>query len=209
MTPGAAFLATIPPLFAVVVEIFNPIKDTLIRAKVATDLEKFEAKLGDKDHGNLIDAGTAMVSGAVEVGGLAPTLVAVFTSAFAIFYELPNLGLIGAYFLTLLVLTLLVLSFLSGQTFLQVETRRMPWSILGRSITLRWRGSEAIARFIIFVNGLLIILIWVTFLVLEPPWVHFAGLWHHIIELLQYLGGFLAALWHHFQELLRYIPGLK
>ncbi len=202
MTPGAAILATIPPLFATAVEIFNPIKPPAISTKADNDLLKFKPKLGDTDYAKLIEASTAMVSGALEVGGLAPTLAAVFTSAFAIFYELPNLWLIVVYSLGLLLLTLLLFSFLSGQTFVQVETRRMPWSILGRAITLPWTGSGVIARFIIGVNGLLIMLIWVTFLGLDPPWEYFAALWHHVVALIGYVGQLVVAAWHHLQELI-------
>jgi hypothetical protein len=169
MSPAATVLAIIPPCFAILVEIFNPVSADLIRASAVRDLERFQ--LGENQNA-LIDITTKLTCGAVEVSGLAPTLVATVTSGFGIFYEFPNIWLIVLYILTLLCLALVVLRFLGGQTFYQVEDTRQPRLIFGRTITLPWRGSRAIARLIFFSNGLLITLVLVTYCALERPWTH-------------------------------------
>jgi hypothetical protein len=180
MTLGAAILASLPPLFAIIVEIFNPINEAAIRPKVERDLVRFEA---GRNHKHLVDAGTKMVCGAVEVGGLAPTFVAAATAGVGIIFEYVSawiagtyryvdFGIIGGYVLLLLFLVIVVMSFLGGQTYFQIETTRQPWLILGKPRTLRWRGSEAVTRLIISVNALLVLLVWLTYAVLTFTEVH-------------------------------------
>ncbi|MGJ5134372.1 hypothetical protein [Bradyrhizobium oligotrophicum] len=167
MTPASVVIATIPPAFAILVEIFNPISEDLIRASMQRDLVRHG--LGNNSQA-VTDTVTKAACGAVEVSGLAPTLIAVFTSGFGIFHDYASLVLIMIYVLTLAAVVLVVIRFLGGQTFYEIEDTRQARVILGRTVTLPWSGSKAIGRLIFFLNGLLIALILIAYCALEHPW---------------------------------------
>src|SRR5271168_2588611 len=79
-------LSIIPPALAIAVERLNPVSETLLRRSAEQDLKDYEAR----NHQHLIDDATKFASGAVEVAGLAPTLVAAVTSGFGVLHELPR-----------------------------------------------------------------------------------------------------------------------
>jgi len=183
MEISAAIVATLPPVFAIAVELFNPINERVIQPKVETDLKKYQPKLL-KDQEHLVTDVTRIACGAVEVSGLAPTVLAALTSGIAVIIERPAFWLISGYVLTLVVLVLLVFSFLGGQTYLDVETKRKEWLIFRRP---RWTGSQKIKRLIIFVDLLLILLVWFVFLTPEVVWGYLLAVWHYIQPLLRSL----------------------
>jgi hypothetical protein len=132
----------------------------------------------------LIDNATAFTAGAVEVSGLAPTLVAAVTSGFGVFHEWPDPRIIAAYILTLVALALFVLRYLAGQNFLQVQSASMPQNIFGYEIRRPWSGAKLVSRLIYFTNGLLVSLVLIVYFALEPPWHHFIDFarWLHVIQ---------------------------
>ncbi len=168
MNLSSAILAILPPFFAIVVERVNPINAAYINPKVKADLERFE---NYDNHKALLCVSQRMVAGAVEVAGLAPTFVAVLSSGLGVLYEYPNMWLVIGYVLLLTLLVLLVMNFLSGQTFYQIDATRQPWKLFKRKEVAPKRfGSETIGRFIVAVNLLLIVLILVVYGVMEKPW---------------------------------------
>jgi hypothetical protein len=178
MNLNSAILAIFPPVFAVILERYNPINEISIRPKVERDLKRFEDY---EHHGTLLDVSTKMVTGAVEVAGLAPTILAVLTSGFGVLYEfLPNPWPILAYAFFIAVLVILVLSFLGSQTFYELEATKQPWKLLpGRASKPKRTGSQKISLLIVVVNCLLITLVVVTYCALEKPWQEFTKGEHH------------------------------
>jgi hypothetical protein len=172
MNLSSAILAIFPPVFAIVVERYNPISEGFIRPKVERDLKRFNDYA---NHESLLNVSTKMVTGAVEVAGLAPTILAVLTSGFGVLYEFrPNPWPILAYALFIVLVALLTLSFLGGQTFYDLEATKQPWKLLpGRPSKPKRTGSQKISLLIVVVNYLLIALVAVTYCTLEKPWQEF------------------------------------
>jgi len=162
-------LAVIPPTLALAMEWLNPVSERLLRQNAEQDLQGY----GGKNREHLIDDVTKFANGAVEVSGLAPTLVACVTSGFGTLYELRNpFWPTVAYVLIFITLTLLLLKFLLGQTFLQIDDRRMPISLFGRERTIPWTGTQLVSYFIYSANIVFIAFAVGTYLVLEWPWNH-------------------------------------
>lgn len=160
MDLSTAVLATIPPVFAILVEIFNPVSEKLIRNSAERDLRQYEV---GSNHPHLIDDATKLTNGAVEVSGLAPTFVATVSSGFGVLYDFPKPTLMAIYGLIFVVLALILIRLLGGQTFLQIDCTKQPQQLWGRVITLPWTGSGLIARFIFIANGLLIVFVIVAY----------------------------------------------
>lgn len=180
MERSTAILASLPPIFAIAVEAFNPINESSVGPKIEMDLRKFEE---GSNHPHLIERCTKIVCGAVEVAGLAPTFVAALTAGFAVWFEFvaswikgsfhyADVFVIGGHLLLMLLTLLVLLSFLGGQTYFQIEATRQPWTIIGHTVTLPWSGSHAIARIIILVNLLLVGLIWTAYFMLQRNVAH-------------------------------------
>jgi len=161
MTPATAVLAALPPVFAILVEIFNPVSEPSIRRSVERDLE---AHGKDADFAHLVDDATGIASGAVEVSGLAPTLVAAVTSGFGVLYELPKPWLVFTYVLVFATIVLVTLRFLAGQTYLQIDSQRPSQDILGWKFTLPWPASSGVRLLIFVANFLLIGLVAIVYL---------------------------------------------
>ncbi len=172
MTPAAMVVAVIPPIFAILVETFNPVSERLIRESAIRDLEPFETSA---NHKHLIDNATKLTVGAVEVSGLAPTLVASVTSGFGVLYEVPYPWLIMAYVLAFVALVLVILRFLGGQSFLSIETRRQEQKIFRWSFTPTRTGSEIVSFVIYLANVLLLAFVLLTYCILDPPWHYFSA----------------------------------
>jgi hypothetical protein len=152
---ATAGLAILPPALALVVEAFNPISERVLRRSAETDLAPFL-----KDHPELVNVSTTSMGAAVEISGLAPTLVSTITSGFAILYEVPApYGYFAAilYTIVFVLLTIFILRMLGGVSFLGMGSE---------SYIIRWRGQEkrlkanrtgVVRRIIYFANVLLII----------------------------------------------------
>ena len=137
MTPATVVLATIPPAFALLVELLNPVSERVIRRSVEKDLAGYE-NASPAAHDVLINYATSLTSGAVEVSGLAPTFVASVTSGFGVLYEYPNPWLIMAYILVFVGLVLFLLRYLSGQTFVEIDDTCQSLNLFGREIPMPW-----------------------------------------------------------------------
>jgi hypothetical protein len=163
MTPEAsAAFAIIPPAFAILVEALTPVSEKSIHHSAERDLAAYEHS-SQEQHDLLITYATKMTSGAVEVSGLAPTLVAAVTSGFGALYEVPNAWLIMSYILIIMALVLLVLSYLSGNTFGEIDDKCPPLKIFFFQIPLPWSGSKGVSGLIYAVNVLLILFVLVVF----------------------------------------------
>lgn len=170
MEPSALGLAIIPPALAIAVERLNPVSERLLRRSAELDLQDYEPH----NHQPLIDDTTKLANGAVEVAGLAPTLIAAVTSGFGVLHELPQpFWPTIIYVLIFIVLVLLLLRLLSGQTFLQIDDRRMPVILWKRERTLPWTGTKIVSYFIYSANSILIAFAVITYCVTEHPWNHF------------------------------------
>ena len=141
-------LAVIPPVGAIVVERFNPLSDRVIGGYVEKDLDRYDKV----NHEALIIDATKMVAGAIELSGLAPTVVATITSAFAILSEFNEPFWPTVIYVSFFVILALVLfREIGGQTFLQLADTRQS--------RLNWTGTKVIQITIFCVNGVLILLI--------------------------------------------------
>jgi hypothetical protein len=160
-------LAIIPPVLALAVERLNPINERLLRRSAVQDLQPYEAA----NHQHLIDDATKMANGAVEVAGLAPTLVASVTSGFGILHELPHpFWPAIIYVLIFICLVLLILRLLVGQTFLQLDDRPLSIHLCGKERTLSWTGTQTVSKLIYVSNFILIAFGLLTYCIIEQPW---------------------------------------
>jgi hypothetical protein len=163
-------LSIIPPALAIAVERLNPINEQSLRRSAIEDLRDYE----NKNHQQLIDDATKFANGAVEVAGLAPTLVAAVTSGFGILHELPQPFWPSlVYVLIFVTLILFVIRLLSGQTFLHIDDRRTAVWFWGRERTLPWTSSKIVSFCIYLANLLLIVFALATYAALEKPWHYF------------------------------------
>jgi hypothetical protein len=161
-------LAIIPPTLALAVERLNPINEAVLRNSVERDLTAYQ---NDENQVHLFDDATALASSAVEVSGLAPTLVASVTSGFAILHEYPYpLWPSVFYVLTFIVMVLMLLRLLGGRTFQQIDTTRPEISFWGRDRTLPWTVTKTVSYFIYASNLALIFFAVLSYCILEQPW---------------------------------------
>ena len=166
MTPAAAILAAIPPSFAILVELLNPISGRLLRGSVERDLATYETTDANA-HRLLVERATGLASAAVEVSGVAPTLVAVVTSGFGVLYEYPKPLLIFAYVLVFIALVLFLLRYLAGLTFFEIEDTCPSFRFAWWEIPLNFHGSSVVSFLVYFANLLLIGFIAGVFLLAE------------------------------------------
>lgn len=147
-------LAVTPPLLAILVELFNPINEKLIRRSAETDLgeaahyttlpggdasgeqsppggepaEKRE-QIPFRTHSfadDIIGRTVILSTAAVEISGLAPTFVAVITSGFIVIHDLPNPFLPAvAYTVFFMGMVLFLLWVMSGSTLYEVGTQKI------------------------------------------------------------------------------------
>lgn len=135
MTADDFWLALIPPAMAMIVERCNPVSERALRKSAQSDFQHFNQ---DENHQILLDTVVRFSESAVEVAGLAPTLIACATSAFVILPEFPNPFWPSVIYGTVFLATALILiRLLSGSTFDQlhvqaitVKTRKMPWTAI-------------------------------------------------------------------------------
>jgi hypothetical protein len=154
MQPSTLVLALIPPVFAIVGELLNPINERSLKASAEKDLRNYEQ---GTNHQHLIDDATSFANGAVEVAGLAPTFIASITTGFGIWHEFRDPFWPAVIFVSIyVILGLCLWSFLSGQTYLQIDTTRQPVHIFGRARTLPYTGTKIISRFVYAANVILI-----------------------------------------------------
>ena len=159
-------LTIIPPALALTVERLNPVNERLLRRSAEQDLMPYNAE----NYQHLIDDSTKLANGAVEVAGLAPTLVASVTSGFGVLHEFPNpFWPAIIYVLIFVALVLLLLRLLAGQTFLELDDRKLCIHWCGRERTLPWTGTKMVSNFIYTANFILIIFALVTYCVLKLP----------------------------------------
>jgi hypothetical protein len=159
-------LSIIPPALAIAVEWLNPVSERLLRRSAEQDLLDYEAQ----NHQHLIDDATKLANGAVEVAGLAPTFVAAVTSGFGVLHELPRPFWPSIIYILIFVgLVLLLLRLLGGQTFVQMDDRRMSITFWGHERTLPWTTVRIVSFFIYAANLILIAFAFGTYAVLERP----------------------------------------
>jgi hypothetical protein len=167
MNFSTAGLAIIPPALAIAVERLSPVSERSLRQSVKQDLDAYETA----NHQHLIDDATKLAAGAVEVAGLAPTLVASVTSGFAILYEFPKpLWPTIIYVLVYITLALLLLRLLVGQTFKQIGDQKPIVHWWGKERTLPWTGTQTVSYFIYTSNLILILFVIVSYCILGEPW---------------------------------------
>ena len=168
MTAGIPvfILLAIGPILAMIVESLNPISEAMIRKSVEDDLRTYE----QRHHEQLVDDATKLTVGAVEVTGLAPTVVSVFTTAFAILHEVerPFFPMLGVFVLFVIIL-LVVVRLLGGLTFVQIETTRQPYNLpVFGEVTLPWSASRMVSLLIYLSNSILILVAGLTVLFGTP-----------------------------------------
>jgi hypothetical protein len=181
MTLEAAVLATLPPVCAIFIERVNPLTEKAVRPKVKLDLARFSLI---SNYAALEDITTKMVGGAIETAGVAPTVFAVLSSGLGVLFEHPNPWFFLVYIVMLAVLLTLLFSFLGGQTFFQIEATKQPWNFLGKTVTLSRTGSEAIGWFIVRLNIVLILIIWIFYFVSEPPSESIEMIWDLLLDVI-------------------------
>jgi hypothetical protein len=152
---GAALgLAIIPPTLAILVELLNPVSRAMIAASAEADLQPFAAD----NHNELLETVTKSTEAAVEIAGLAPTLVASITSGFAIIHEYPQpFWPAIVYVLIFMGLVLFILWMLAGNTFFQIDDLAFRVTLFRKDINFPVR-TLVVRRIIYISNSLLIIL---------------------------------------------------
>lgn len=166
LTLAAAILAVIPPSFAILVELLNPISENMLRRSAELDLVDYEIA-SPEEHEKLLRRATGLANGAVEVSGLAPTLVAAVTSGFGVLYEYPNPSLIVVYVLVFIALVLFLLRYLGGHTFFEIDDSCPSFRFAWWEFDLNFRGSSVVSFLIYLANLLLIFFVGFVY--------HFAG----------------------------------
>jgi hypothetical protein len=165
---AALGLAIIPPALAMLVERLNPISENLIETNAKRDLKDFETLAG---YNVLIETVTKATTAAVEVAGLAPTLVASITSGFAVIHELPSpFWPTIVYVLILIPIVLYLLVMLGGHSFFEIDDASFDSKFCGATTR-----TKMVSRIIYFVNILLIVLSAGVFVVLNYVLSHFSG----------------------------------
>lgn len=165
MDAAALGLAVLPPTLAILVEYFNPISDKALGESAERDLAEFE--LGD-NHKHVVDNVTMLAAGAVEVSGLAPTIVASVTSGFAVIHELPwPFWATVIYILIYVGIVLFVLRLLAGHSFFEIQERKIEIRALGK--TLKLTRSGVVRRIIYTANATLIAASVLVYLYLNLP----------------------------------------
>jgi len=159
-------LLIVGPVLAIMVEALNPISERMIRKSVEDDLREYE----DLHHPQLLDDATKLTIGAVEITGLTPTIVSAATTACAMFNEFqkpffPMLML----FVIVIIGGLIIFQVVGGLTFVQIETTRQPYRIIGLGeVTLPWTASQVVSFLIYFANAALIAIAGITSYVASP-----------------------------------------
>ena len=119
---AAFWLAIIPPTLAIFVECLSPINSKAIKASTERDIDANFPALERDDRDNLITIVQKAGTAAVEVAGLAPTLIASTTSGFAIIHELRSpFWPAVVYVLVFVAVALYLLWLLSGLTLKENE----------------------------------------------------------------------------------------
>jgi hypothetical protein len=176
MDASALGLAVIPPALAMIVEWLNPLSEYRVQTSAEIDLAQFHP--GD-DHHLLIERATFSTAAAVEIAGLAPTLVSAITSGFAILHEIPEpFWITILYVLFFIVVALGLLRILAGRTFYEIQITPVVIRWKGRERAL-WKRSEIVSLTIYTANTVLIILAVTTYMVLEG--------WRDVFKLLQFI----------------------
>jgi len=157
-------LAIIPPSLAILVEALNPVNEHVIRQSTSVDLQANEDFSQSQFYLDIVDRVTTLSTAAVEIAGLAPTLVAAVTSGFVVIHNLsspfwPTI----LYVLILVGVALFLVWLLSGTTFysaavvpIKIKLPRFSLTELPDGAVGRTR-QEIVARSIYAINGLLIL----------------------------------------------------
>jgi hypothetical protein len=159
-------LLSVGPVLAIVVEAWNPISERMIRKSVEDDLREYE----DQHHPQLLDDATKLTVGAVEITGVTPTIISAATTACAIFNEFqkPFFPMLMLFFVVIIG-ALVIFQLVGGLTFVQIETTRQPYKILGLGeVTLPWTTSQVVSFLIYFANAALIVIAGITSYVAAP-----------------------------------------
>jgi hypothetical protein len=116
MDAKAAILASLPPLLAILVEVFNPVSENLIRSEAERVIRDERLQNQDPE----VIAKTA--HGAIAVSSLAPTILSVVSGGLAIASELAKTGfvLLSVFILGLTFLILNLMKSLSGLSYYQI-----------------------------------------------------------------------------------------
>jgi hypothetical protein len=167
MDGRAAILAGLPPLLAILVEVYNPVSESLIRSEAERVIRDERLENQDPD----VIAKTA--HGALAVASLAPTILSVVSGGLAIAAELAATGFVflAAFILILTFLLLNLMKSVSGLSYYQIAitTRRLSWPIRLWNCVLGRKGygplhTAVVSRFIYATNSLLLFmcgLVWV------------------------------------------------
>jgi hypothetical protein len=154
MDLGGFGFAILPPVLAIVVERLNPINGPSIRTSAERDFVDFQQPEG---HTSLLDYVTQSAKAAVEVSGLAPTLVAAVTSGFAIIHDLANPFWPALGYVTVFVIIALgLLRLLAGWTYFEIGTRSWTYFLFGKERSSRRTRSDVVSATIYATNILII-----------------------------------------------------
>jgi hypothetical protein len=164
---GAVFgLAIIPPILAMAVERFNPLTEHRAKTSAEADLHQFQAATLN-NYNILVERVTFSTLAAIEVAGLAPTLVSAVTSGFAILHEIPNpFWYTIVYVIFFITITLVLLNLLAGRSFYEIQTTKPTYKRKGRPKVIGQTRSGIVSATIYVANIALVLLAVSTYLVL-------------------------------------------
>jgi hypothetical protein len=195
-------LAIIPPSLAILVEALNPINERALNKSALVDLETVRTEVPHLLFPT-VDQAQTLAAAAVEISGLAPTLVASVTSGFAVIHELPEpFWPAIVYSLAFLGVGLFLIWLLNGTTFRKIGETKINigfvFSLKGgfrldeRSVTESgWTRQEIVRTVIYGANFTLILASAIVFCFLHWPLI----VWLPILKRFpQYLSVILAFL---------------
>jgi hypothetical protein len=177
MDPSTLGLAIVPPILAIIVERFNPVTPRLLHRDAKEDFTAYKGNFDEPGNFNkFVEDVQCFTSGAVEASGLAPTVVSVISSGFAVIHEASYPFLLSVvYILPYMGLIIYMLCLLSGVSFLKMYTTAPAQSFLfGKNMNY----SECIARVIYGANGILILLAFVVYGFEKIPCLPFVSISH-------------------------------
>jgi hypothetical protein len=176
---SALAFAILPPLLAMLVEYRSPVSDDAIQFSIERDLGEFNVVDPDENNtggagaqtaasSELVKAAVISTKSAVEVSGLAPTIVSCVTSGFAVVNEMASpLWFAVAYVVAFITLGLFVIRMLAGHSFLEIGSRDYETCLRWKGVRVSRTRTQLVAWTIYGANGLLIVTAFLVF-VLSP-----------------------------------------
>jgi len=124
-------LAAIPPLLAMVVQACNPVSHRVLKKSAEHDMAIFK---DGHDYETLVETTAKSAEGAVDISGLAPSVVSAVSSGFSVVHDLPSpFWPAVCYVLPFIAVALLTLRLLGGCSYLEIKSESLILTVQGKA----------------------------------------------------------------------------